>query len=57
MSAQWEAITETMSNRLDRIRVAGGYLYRTIVFGPSGQMAVGLTFVPDLPRGPDGRAR
>ena len=58
MSADWERITDTMSNRLERIRVPGGWLYRTILFGStpigSGPVAVALVFVPltaEKPRG------
>jgi hypothetical protein len=54
MSERWETITDESSNRLDRIRVPGGWLYRTIVFGagPVGSiLSVALAFVPSPPRG------
>jgi hypothetical protein len=56
--SDWELLTDTASNRLERIRVPGGWLYRTILFGStpigSGALAVALAFVPltaEKPRG------
>jgi hypothetical protein len=54
MSAQWEKVAPS----LDRIRVAGGWLYRTTLCDPSDEygrpgnpVGVAMVFVPDLPRG------
>jgi hypothetical protein len=52
MSAQWETVlAPSKGDTLERTRVAGGYLYRTVVFSHTGSISVALTFVPDLPRG------
>lgn len=47
--AQWEAVgfSGDDSSRLDRIRVPGGWLYRTIIWNASNARAVATTFVPD----------
>lgn len=49
MSARWEPLTDEMSNRLDRFKVPGGWLYRTMTFAVTGEIAVAMVFVPIPP--------
>jgi hypothetical protein len=55
---KWEAVTSSEREETDRLRVNGGWLYRTVVFGnvvevrPGGpeipqEIGVAMVFVPE----------